>query len=196
MDQHPRTIVDNETTTITVSPKEAADEYKTALGHIAELYTFLSPILPTVKETERTIRIYRQEGQEESNKLDKGAHRPETEEEDSDKEEEEETAETNEANSEDEDGQELSDDEEDRPKVTFDMGHPSEEEQAKEAERIEEDITFDFTPKASIHSSENRSNPIPGTKPPDPPKPKKKEIILRAPRRSGRKRSLPHPFRE
>ena len=67
MDQHPRSIVDNETTTTTITQDEAAEEYKIALQHIAELYTFISPVLPTVTETERTIRIYRQEGQKETN---------------------------------------------------------------------------------------------------------------------------------
>ena len=41
MDQHPRSIVDNETTTTTITPDEAAEEYKTALGRIAELNTTL-----------------------------------------------------------------------------------------------------------------------------------------------------------
>ena len=76
------------------------------------------------------------------------------------------------------------------------MSHLSEEEQAKEEERMEEDFTFDVTPKASIHTTENRSNPVPGTKAPEPSKLIKEEIIIREPRRSSRPRSLPHRFRE
>ena len=90
----------------------------------------------------------------------------------------------------------MSDEEENGTKVRFDMSHLSQEEQAEEADKIENDVTYDVTPKTTDHSSENRSNPIPGTKPPDPPKPKKKEVTLRAPRRLGRKRRLPHKLRE
>ena len=197
MDQHPRSIVDNETTTTTVTPHEAADEYKTALGHIAELYTFLSPILPTVTETERTIRIYRQEGQEESNNQDKGGHKPETEEEESGEDEEDETAEVDEDHSEDDENEQReSDEEEERPTVRWDMSHLSEEEKEKEEARMEEDITFDVTPEASTHTPDNRSNPVPGTKAPEPPKLKKKDVIIREPRRSARPRILPRRYRE
>ena len=194
MDQHPRSIVDNETTTTTVTPNEAADEYKTALEHIAELYTFLSPILPTVTETERTIRIYRQEGQEESNNQDKGGHMPEREEEES-SEDEKEAREVEEDHSEDDQG-ESEDEDEEGPTVTWDMSHLTEEEKEKEDNRMEEDITFDVTPEASTHTPDNRSNPVPGTKAPEPPKLKKKDVIIREPRRSARPRILPRRYRE
>ena len=69
--QPPRSMVDNDTTTTTVSPHEATEEYKTALGNIAELYGFLTPVLPSVAETERTIKLYRCAGQKESNSQDK-----------------------------------------------------------------------------------------------------------------------------
>ena len=72
-------IVHNDTTKTTTTPNEAAQEYKTALKHIAELYTFLSPILPTVEEAERTIKIYRREGQAEMNNKELGGHPPEEE---------------------------------------------------------------------------------------------------------------------
>ena len=170
MNQHPRSVVDNETTTTTVTPHEAADEYKTALGHIAEFYTFLSPILPTVTETERTIKIYRQEGQEESNKQDKGGHMTEREEEESGEDEkEEETREVEEDLSEDDQG-ESEDEDEEGPTVTWDMSHLTEKEKEKEEKRMEEDITFNVTPEASVHTPENRSNPVPGTKAPEPQK--------------------------
>ena len=71
MDNHPRSIVDNETTTSTMSTQEATEEYKTALNNIAELYSFLAPILPSVAETEKTINLYRKAGQEESKNRDK-----------------------------------------------------------------------------------------------------------------------------
>ena len=55
LDNHPRSIVDNDTTTSTISPQEATEEYKTALGNIADLYTFLTPVLPSVADTDRNI---------------------------------------------------------------------------------------------------------------------------------------------
>ena len=91
----------------------------------------------------------------------------------------------------------MSDEEENGTKVRFDMSHLSQEEQAEEADKIENDVTYDVTPKTTDHSSENRSNPIPGTKAPEPPKLKKKEITIREPRRSSRPRAdIPRRYRE
>ena len=51
LNQHPLTMVNNVTIWTVRPPNEEVDDYKKALKHIAELYTFLSPILPTVKES-------------------------------------------------------------------------------------------------------------------------------------------------
>ena len=88
-DQHPLTIVHNDTLKTTTTPTEAAQEYKTALKHIAELYSFLSPILPSVAESQRTIEIYRQRGQEDSNAQDKDRNQLEKKEDDLEEEQEE-----------------------------------------------------------------------------------------------------------
>ena len=192
MDQHPRSIVDNETTTTTITPDEAAEEYKIALQHIAELYTFISPVLPTVTETERTIRIYRQEGQKETNAQNKEGHKPETEKEESGEDNESEDEEITKAiEAEEEDDLEDIAEEETGTTLRWDMGHLSEEEREKDEKRIDEDTIYEITPETGVHTAENRSNPTPGTKAPEPPKPKRKEVELRGRRRSQRKRFIP-----
>ena len=95
------------------------------------------------------------------------------EEESGENEKEEEAREVEEDHSEDDQG-ESEDEDEEGPTVTWDMSHLTEKEKEKEEKRMEEDITFNVTPEASVHTPENRSNPVPGTKAPEPPKLKKK----------------------
>ena len=192
LDSHPKSIVDNETTTTTVTADEAADKYRTALGNIAELYTFLSPILPTVAETERTINIYRQEGQKESNGQDNGG--PTSAREEQDEEEQQNEEEQEKSSSEEEEEEEM--EEEEGPRVTFNMSHLSKEEQEEENRRIEEDITYEVTPEVSVQVTEDRNQPATGAKAPEPHKQKKKEVAIRQPRRSARPRAeIPVRFR-
>ena len=156
---HPLSIVHNDTTKTTTTPNEAAQEYKTALKHIAELYTFLSPILPTVEEAERTIEIYRKEGQEEMNNRDLGSHLPEEEE-----REESEVAEVEEKDQEEPQEEEYK--EEERHKVTFNMDHLPEEEREEEEKRIEKDISG-VIPTSDSDAPENREVPTPGVELPN-----------------------------
>ena len=149
MDNHPRSIVDNETTTTTVSTHEATEEYKTALGNIAELYCFLTPVLPSVAETEKTIKLYRKEGQKESNSQDKAESTIAREEQDLNEDMEgndnEEISHSEEE--EENDNVEMDTEGNEGPRVTFDMGHLSEEEQEAENKRMEEDTAYDIAPE-------------------------------------------------
>ena len=148
--------------------------------------------MPRVNETERTIKIYRKEGQKESNAQNKEGHKPETEKEESGEDDESEDVEiTKVMEDKEEDDLEDSVEEENRTTLRWDMGHLSEEEREKEEKRIEEDTIYEITPETGAHTAENRSYPIPGTKAPEPPKPKRKEVELREKRRSQRKRFIP-----
>ena len=122
---HPLSIVHNETTKTTTTQSEAAEEYKTALKHIAELYTFLSPILPTVEEAERTIRINRQKGQEAANNQELGDHIPEEDDNEDNEEESEEHYENL------EEPQIEATQDEDQNTVRFNMDHLTEEEKER-----------------------------------------------------------------
>ena len=192
LDSHPRSIVDNETTTTTVTAHEAAEEYRTALGNIAELYSFLSPILPTVAETERTINVYRQEGQKESNSHNET--RPPAARENQNEEEQQEEEDQEISSSEEEEEEEREED--DGLHVTFKMSHLSKEEEEEENRRIEEDTTYDVTPEVSVQVTEDRNHPASEAKAAEPHKQKKKEVAIRQPRRSARPRAdIPVRFR-
>jgi hypothetical protein len=199
MDNHPRSIVDNDTTTTTVSPHEATEEYKTALGNITELYGFLTPVLPSVAETERTIALYRRAGQKESNSQDKTNTTFLMEEEDFNEDMEEGDNDNDEmSTSEDEEGEEketVDEEENDENRVRFDMGHLSEEEE--EDKRMETDVAYKIAPGIDIHVPKDGPNPTPSLQPPGPHKEKKKEVAVREPRRSARPRAgLPIRYRK
>jgi hypothetical protein len=202
LDNHPRSIVDNDTTTSTISPQEATEEYKTALGNIADLYTFLTPVLPSVADTERTITLYKKAGREENNRKNKLDNTMTTEEGDLDKEmdtEDQEVDEMEEASSsEEEEGEEAESDEEvnDEKQVTFDMGHLSEEEKEKEDKRMETDVAYEIAPGINIHVPCDEFDPTPSIQPQGTHKKKKKEIVIREPRRSSRPRTLPARLRD
>ena len=66
MNQHPLAVLNNDTIKATSTSNEAAEDYKTAIKHTMELFTFLSPIIPSVAESQRTIEIYRKEGHTEN----------------------------------------------------------------------------------------------------------------------------------
>jgi len=193
LDNHPRSIVDNDTTTTTVSPQEATEEYKTALGNIAELYSFLSPVLPSVAETERTIALYKKAGREESNSRDKPNNMT-MDEEDEDIELELEQMENGEmSSSEEEEGEGNESDEEanDGKHVHFNMDHQTEEEKIKENERMEIEEAFEIAPGLNIHIPNDEFSPEPDRQPQPPHKEKKKTIAVREPRRSKRPRVVP-----
>tara|TARA_B110001452_G_scaffold127949_1_gene106307 strand:- start:68 stop:1939 length:1872 start_codon:yes stop_codon:yes gene_type:complete len=203
LDNHPRSIVDNDTTTTTVSPDEATEEYMTALNNIAELYSFLSPVLPSVAETERTIDVYRRAGQEESNSKDKTNNTMIMEDEDLNKEMETEDQGMEEmeemSTSEEEEGENDETDEEvnDGNRVSWDMGHLSEEEKEKEDKRMETDVAYEIAPGINIHVPNDEFNPTPSIQPQGPHKEKKKKVAVREPRRSARPRAeLPVRFRD
>ena len=177
---HPLSIVHNETTKTTTTPNEAAQEYKTALKHIAELYTFLSPILPTVEEAERTIEIYRQEGQEAANNQDLGGHQPEEEDMEEETEDQEEP-------------QREEDQEGDQHTVRFNMDHLTEEEKEEEEKRIEADLAVVIATSDS-DVPENREVPIPGVEAPKSPQIREENLPIRQKRRSSRDRQILQPF--
>ena len=196
MDNHPRSIVDNDTTTSTMSPHEATEEYKTALNNIAELYSFLAPVLPSVAETEKTIDIYRKAGQEESNSKDKTNNTMILEEEDpnQDLDTEDQDGEDMENSTSDEEEQEgennETDEEESKEKqVGWNLDHLSEEAKEKEDKRMETDVAFDIAPVIDIHVPHDESNPTPATQPQGSEKEKKKKVAIREPRRSARPRA-------
>ena len=96
--------------------------------------------MPTVTETERTIKIYRKEGQKENNAQDKKGHKPETEKEESGKDDENEEEEITEVieyeENNEEDDLEQSEEEENGTTLRWDMRHIPEEKREKEAKRI------------------------------------------------------------
>ena len=146
LDQHPLTIFHNDTIRTTAnSVSEAAEDYKVALKHIAELYTFLAPVLPTVSESRRTIELYKREGEE----MEEGVEELEREEEE---QEEEQEKEQKEAEEEPEDAEDQ-----DRGRVTFDMSHLTEEEQKEEEEKIEADPSIEI-PRENFHTPEIGTN--------------------------------------
>ena len=181
MDNHPRSIVDNDTTTSTMSPNEATEEYKTALNNIAELYSFLAPVLPSVAETEKTIEIYRKAGQEESNSKDKTNNTMFMEEEDpnQDLDTENQDGEDMENSTSDEEEQEgennETDEEESKEKqVGWNLDHLSEEAKEKEDKRMETDVAFNIAPVIDIHVPHDESNLTPATQPQESEKKKKR----------------------
>jgi hypothetical protein len=202
LDNHPRSIVDNDTTTTTVSPDEATKEYMTALNNIAELYSFLSPVLPSVAETERTIEVYRKAGQEESNSKDK-TNNTIREDKDLNKEMEPEdqgTEETEEISSSEEgevEGDETDEEVDDGNRVSWDMSHLSQEEKEKEDKRMETDVAYAIAPGVNIHEPNDEFNPDPSIQPQEPHKGKKKKVPVREPRRSARPRAeIPARYRD
>ena len=172
---------------------EAAEEYKTALKHIAELYTFLGPVLPTVDETQRTIDMYRKEGQTIKNTQDQEDFPSEeiTDEEEV-QEQEQETEEDEQETEDDEDNEENDHDTEPEKEVRFNMGHLTDEEQVEEEKRVEADISVQIQETTS-EIPDNRMVPTPGVEPPKPVK-KKEELVLRQPRRGGRERTKTKRF--
>ena len=89
------------------------------------MYTFLSPILPTVEEAEITIKIYRQKGQEAANNQELGDHIPEGD----DNEDNEEESEERYVNLEEPRIEATQD--EDQNTVRFNMDHLTEEEKER-----------------------------------------------------------------
>ena len=79
--------------------------------------------------------------------------------------------------------------EEEGPRVTFNMSHLSKEEQEEETKRMEEDITYEVTPEVSVQVTEDRNQPATEAKAPEPHKQKKKEVAIRQPRHSARPRA-------
>ena len=59
LEDHPVTLVNKNTNTTTTSAKEAGKSYMEVLKNVAALYTFLSPILPSVQDSRRTMKFYR-----------------------------------------------------------------------------------------------------------------------------------------
>ena len=204
LDNHPRSIVDNDTTTTTVSSQEATEEYRTALANIAELYSFLAPVLPSVAETERTIDLYRKAGQEESNSKDETNNTMimeegdlnedmETENQDLEDMEEMNTSEEEEEGEDDETDEEVND----GKQVGWDLSHLSEKEKEKEDDRMKDDLAYDLAPGINIHVPNDEFNPTPSIEPQKPHKEKKKNVAVREPRRSARPRGgLPARFKE
>jgi len=195
MDNHPRSIVDNDTTTSTMSTQEATEEYKTALNNIAELYSFLAPVLPSVAETEKTINLYRKAGQEESNRKDKTNNTMIMEEEDPNQEldtedQEGEDMENSTSDEEEQEGEnnETEEEESNKKRVGWNMDHLSEEAKKKEEQRMETDVAFDIAPANDIHVPHDEANLTPATHLQESKKKKKEEVALRAPRRSARPR--------
>ena len=195
MDNHPRSIVDNETTTSTMSTQEATEEYKTALNNIAELYSFLAPVLPSVAETEKTINLYRKAGQEESRSKDKTNNTMIIEEADPNQELDTEDQEgedmensTSDEEEQEEENNETEEEESNRKRVGWNMDHLSEEAKKEEEHRMETDVAFDIAPAIDIHVPHDEANLTPATHLQEPKKKKKEEVALRAPRRSGRPR--------
>ena len=68
------------------------------------------------------------------------------------------------------------------------MDHLSEEAKKEEEHRMETDVAFDIAPAIDIHVPHDEANLTPATHLQEPKKKKKKEVALRAPRRSGRPR--------
>ena len=58
LSSHPASQVERESRTIQVTPDEAIEEHRALVRNLADIYTLLSPILPTVEETTRTIECY------------------------------------------------------------------------------------------------------------------------------------------
>ena len=162
-------------------------------SNIAELYSFLSPVLPSVAETERTIELYKKAGREESNSKDKLNNTITIEEEDLDKNmETEETEEKEETSSSEEEGEDESDEEvNDGKQVSWNMNHQSEEEKEKEDKRMELDEAYEVAPGINIHIPNDEFSPTPDIQPQKPHKEKKKNVAIREPRRSARPRAGP-----
>ena len=51
LSSHPASLVERESRTTQVTPDKAIEEHRTLVKNLADIYTFLSPILPTVEET-------------------------------------------------------------------------------------------------------------------------------------------------
>ena len=183
--------------------REYTEEYMTALGNIAELYSFLTPVLPSVAETERTIDVYRRAGQEESNNKDKTNNTMIMEDEDLNKDMETEDQGMEEmeemSTSEEEEGENDETDEEvnDGNRVSWDMSHLSKEEKEKEDKRMETDVAYAIAPGVNIHEPNDEFNPDPSIQPQEPHKGKKKKVPGREPRRSARPRAeIPARYRD
>ena len=103
------------------------------------------------------------------------------------------------SNSEEEDGEEneeMDNEDNEGPRVRFDMGHLSEEEKEEENKRMEADIAYNIAPEIDIHVPKDRPDPTPSLQPPGPHKEKKKEVVVRQPRRSARPRAdIPARYR-
>ena len=151
----------------------------------------MTPVLPSVAETERTIKLYRRAGQKESNSQDKADSTLVVEEQDlnEDREGDDNEEMSNSEEEEENENEEMDTEDNEGPRVTFDMGHLSKEEQEAETKRMEEDTAYDIAPGIDIHVPEDRPNPVPGAQPPGQHKQKKKEVAMRQPRRSARPRA-------
>ena len=102
----------------------------------------------------------------------------------------------NEEMSNSEDEEEMDNEENEGPRVRLDMGHLSEEEKEEEDKRMEADIAYDIAPEIDIHVPKDGPNPTPSLQPPGSHKEKKKEVVVRQPRRSARPRAdIPTRYR-
>ena len=103
------------------------------------------------------------------------------------------------SNSEDEEGEEnekMDEEENEGHQVRFDIGHLSEEEKEEEDKRMEADIAYEIAPGIDIHVPKDGPNPTPSLQPQGPHKEKKKEVVVRQPRRSVRPRAdIPTRYR-
>ena len=164
LEDHPLTLVNKTTDTTITSTKEAGKNYMEVLKNIAALYTFLSPILPSVQDSHRTIKLYRGEDDPEA----------EIKAQDIDSEEEEDKYNL-ESDPEEEDNSQRKEDD-DQPKdnrrktVQFSQSHLLDTEQEEENNQIEDDNTT-IIPR----QSNEEDGILPHTNPEEIRKPKKKE---------------------
>ena len=66
LSSHPAAQVGKEGRTTQVTPDKAVEKHRALVKNLADIYTFLSPILPTVEDTTRKIECYRVEPTEET----------------------------------------------------------------------------------------------------------------------------------
>ena len=61
---------------------------------------------------------------------------------------------------------------------------------------MEEEVEYEVTPRDSGHTTEDRNQPAPGAKAPEPQSQKEKDVAIRQPRHSNRPRAdLPIRYR-
>ena len=132
LSSHPAAQVGKEGRTTQVTPDKAIEKHQDLVKNLADIYTFLSPILPTVEETTCKIKCYREDPAEET---DQEQQLQEELEED---QEQKEQTQGMEANEQQEEGNS-----DDSPKkgVHWNFTNLSEEEQDREQRRLEEDTT-------------------------------------------------------